>query len=57
MRGGESMEKERILSDLYTKIRIVNENGVTVAVITDYECDAVADGYTVVLTPKYGVSP
>lgn len=48
------MEKERILSDLYTKIRIVNENGVTVAVITDYECDAVADGYTVVLTPKYG---
>lgn len=46
-------DEERILSDLYTQIRVVNENGITVAVIDEYDCTPIAEGYTVVLRPKY----
>ncbi|WP_276789833.1 hypothetical protein [Veillonella magna] len=46
-------EGNRMLSDLYTQIRVVNENGITVAVIDEYDCTPIAEGYTVVLRPKY----
>ncbi|WP_303060339.1 hypothetical protein [Veillonella magna] len=46
-------EENRMLSDLYTQIRVVNENGITVAVIDEYDCTPIAEGYTVVLRPKY----
>lgn len=45
--------KERILSELYTQIRVVNEKGVTVAVIDEHEATPITDGYTIVLRPVY----
>lgn len=49
----EEKKETRILSDLYTQIRVVNENGITVAVIDECDCTSTAVGYTVVLRPKY----
>lgn len=50
------MKKEkvtRILSEAYTKIRIVDDKGVTVAIIDEYDATPIPDDYTIVLTPNY----
>lgn len=44
---------ERILGNAYEQIRVVNESGVTVAIIDAYDVTSTIEGYTVVLKPNY----